>query len=203
MSSHARTMARCVDQSAQTASAQPRTPESWAARSSTAGRSRRVKVARELGGASQGNAGLPASQAGIRATASSIGSPRSRTTPEDHQVNAHGLGLATTLLPRMLDGIGVDRQTAGTWDAERELSGAELPERRPARRGPTEVRGTGPSISGSRAPQSGHGVTSPFIHRSYGARRPTTRVGERASDPVGKRRWGVRLPRGGSYRTAS
>jgi hypothetical protein len=40
----------------------------------------------------------------------------------------------------MLDRIGVDRQAAGTWDAERELSGAELPERRPARRGPTEVR---------------------------------------------------------------
>src|ERR1019366_7360750 len=29
----------------------------------------------------------------------------------------------------MLDRIGVDRQAAGTWDAERELSGAELPER--------------------------------------------------------------------------
>jgi hypothetical protein len=40
----------------------------------------------------------------------------------------------------MLDRIGVDRQAAGTWDAEHELSGAELPERRPARRGPTEVR---------------------------------------------------------------
>src|ERR1019366_825141 len=43
----------------------------------------------------------------------------------------------------MLDRIGVDRQAAGTWDAERELSGAELPERRPARRGPTEVRADG------------------------------------------------------------
>src|ERR1035437_9053355 len=40
----------------------------------------------------------------------------------------------------MLDRIGVDRQAAGTWDAEHELSGAELPERRPARRGATEVR---------------------------------------------------------------
>src|ERR1019366_1767691 len=85
----------------------------------------------------------------------------------------------------MLDRIGVDRQAAGTWDAEHELSGAELPERRPARRGPTEVRVDGAVNLRQSSAAVRTRSDQPDHPSMIWSKKTDDTSGERASDPVG------------------